>query len=185
LLITAFAVAISLNSCSEQKQNDQGDQSNKQAHENHSMDSHQKGHLHNSQKASFANAELGAAYQHYIHVKEALVASDADESKNGAAAIVTALKKVTGGEIASEIADELIVASDLEGQRSAFANLSNEMSLLLKGSIVSGELYLAFCPMAMDKQGAYWLSNSKEIRNPYFGDKMLTCGSIKEIFQSN
>ena len=181
MLITVFAVAVSLNSCSGQKQNDPRDQSNKQAnHENHSMDSRQKGDNQDSKKISFANAELEAAYQHYIHVKEALVASDADESKSGGAAIVTALKKVTGGEMAAEKADELIVASDLEGQRSAFANLSNEMSLLLKGSIVSGELYLAFCPMAMDKQGAYWLSNSKEIRNPYFGDKMLTCGNVDQ-----
>ena len=34
--------------------------------------------------------------------------------------------------------------------------------------------------MAFDNQGAYWLSNAKQIRNPYFGEKMLTCGEVKE-----
>jgi Cu(I)/Ag(I) efflux system membrane fusion protein len=33
--------------------------------------------------------------------------------------------------------------------------------------------------MAFDT-GAYWISDSKEIRNPYFGDAMLTCGEVKK-----
>ena len=43
-------------------------------------------------------------------------------------------------------------------------------------------LFFDFCPMAFDKKGAYWLTDSKEIMNPYFGKKMLKCGEIKEIF---
>jgi hypothetical protein len=34
--------------------------------------------------------------------------------------------------------------------------------------------------MAMNNEGAYWLSTSEKIRNPYFGDQMLTCGSVKD-----
>jgi hypothetical protein len=34
--------------------------------------------------------------------------------------------------------------------------------------------------MAFNDQGAYWISDREEIRNPYFGDKMLTCGVVKE-----
>ena len=30
--------------------------------------------------------------------------------------------------------------------------------------------------MAFNNEGAYWLSDAEQIRNPYFGDKMLTCG---------
>ena len=40
-------------------------------------------------------------------------------------------------------------------------------------------MYKQFCPMAFNDQGGYWLSNSKEVRNPYFGDKMLKCGMVK------
>jgi hypothetical protein len=34
--------------------------------------------------------------------------------------------------------------------------------------------------MARNNQGGFWLSDDEEIRNPYFGDKMLTCGSVTE-----
>jgi hypothetical protein len=34
--------------------------------------------------------------------------------------------------------------------------------------------------MAFNNEGAYWLSAEKEVNNPYFGDKMLHCGSVKE-----
>jgi hypothetical protein len=37
--------------------------------------------------------------------------------------------------------------------------------------------------MVNNNQGAFWLSNEKEIKNPYFGDMMLKCGSIKETLQ--
>jgi hypothetical protein len=46
-----------------------------------------------------------------------------------------------------------------------------------------GSVYVAYCPMANNNEGANWLSNDKEIKNPYFGDKMLRCGSVKETIQ--
>jgi hypothetical protein len=46
-----------------------------------------------------------------------------------------------------------------------------------------GSVYVAYCPMANNNEGANWLSNDKEIKNPYFGDKMLRCGSVMETIQ--
>jgi Cu(I)/Ag(I) efflux system membrane fusion protein len=37
--------------------------------------------------------------------------------------------------------------------------------------------------MAFNDKGAYWLSDKEAIRNPYFGDKMLTCGSVEETLR--
>jgi Cu(I)/Ag(I) efflux system membrane fusion protein len=37
--------------------------------------------------------------------------------------------------------------------------------------------------MANDDVGGYWFSESEEIRNPYFGDEMLLCGEVKEVFE--
>jgi Cu(I)/Ag(I) efflux system membrane fusion protein len=34
--------------------------------------------------------------------------------------------------------------------------------------------------MAFDNKGAYWLSNTQEIYNPYFGEEMRFCGEVKE-----
>jgi len=42
------------------------------------------------------------------------------------------------------------------------------------------KLYWDYCPMAFDNNGAYWLSFEREIKNPYFGSKMLNCGSVED-----
>ena len=39
--------------------------------------------------------------------------------------------------------------------------------------------------MALEDQGAYWLSEFKEIKNPYFGDAMLKCGEVKGIIEKD
>ena len=39
-------------------------------------------------------------------------------------------------------------------------------------------IYIQKCPMANNNKGAIWLSTDEEIRNPYYGDAMLTCGSV-------
>ena len=134
--------------------------------------------------AMFKDAKLGTAYEHYIHLKDALVASKSDEAKKGAAELQTSLKDVTGAAAAIELAAKFANAANLEEQRKIFSTLSNEMATLVKGGKLSmGMLYLEYCPMANNNTGAYWLSNEKEIKNPYFGDKMLKCGSVKEMIQ--
>jgi Cu(I)/Ag(I) efflux system membrane fusion protein len=34
--------------------------------------------------------------------------------------------------------------------------------------------------MAFNDAGAYWLSKTSDIKNPYFGKKMLICGEVKD-----
>lgn len=129
----------------------------------------------------FKDAKLGAAYEHYIHIKDALVASKSDEAKAGAGELKKALKDVNGSAKAIDAAAKVANASNLAEQREVFSTLSSEMAILVKGDKLSmGSLYLEYCPMANNNEGAYWLSNEKEIKNPYFGDKMLKCGSVKE-----
>jgi hypothetical protein len=71
-------------------------------------------------------------------------------------------------------------AGNIEHQREHFDMLSNDLYDLVK-EFGSGQiLYKDFCPMYNDKKGAIWLSETKEIKNPYYGKKMVTCGSVKE-----
>jgi len=134
--------------------------------------------------AMFKDAKLSVAYEHYVHVKDALVASKGDEAKKGAIELQKALKNVNGSSSANKAASDIAESVDLKVQRQAFSQLSNEMASLVKGGKLSmGILYLDYCPMANGNTGAYWLSNAKEIKNPYFGDKMLKCGSVKETIQ--
>ena len=80
--------------------------------------------------------------------------------------------KTALGKIQSEI--------DIEKQRTSFIDLSNAMIILANRFGVEQTIYVQHCPMANDNQGADWLSFEKGIRNPYFGDKMLQCGSVEQ-----
>lgn len=71
----------------------------------------------------------------------------------------------------------------LEAQRRAFSQLSETMHTVLVAFGSGGKIYWDYCPMAFHDEGAYWLSNTDEINNPYFGDEMLHCGRVKEIFE--
>ena len=73
-------------------------------------------------------------------------------------------------------------AEGIQEKRSYFSHVSEIVYCTVKsfGLHKDMKLYAIFCPMAFDGKGAYWLSDSKEIRNPYFGEKMLNCGEVKE-----
>jgi hypothetical protein len=134
--------------------------------------------------ATFKDAKLGMTYALYLKVKDALVASNADDAKKAAVELQKALKDVKGSTDALAATTKLTTASSLDEQRQQFSAVSNEMATLVKGGQLSaGALYLEYCPMANGNEGAYWLSNEKQIKNPYFGDKMLKCGSVKETIQ--
>jgi len=69
----------------------------------------------------------------------------------------------------------------LENKRSYFSHISEIMYCTIKSfGLKQGNLFTIFCPMAFDGKGAYWISDSKTIQNPYMGAKMPTCGEVKE-----
>ena len=81
----------------------------------------------------------------------------------------------------NQAVDQIINSSTLGDQRNAFAILSIVVYNTLKTFEIHGlDIYYQYCPMVDDNKGAYWLSLDSEIRNPYFGDSMLTCGEIIE-----
>ena len=133
---------------------------------------------------SFKDEKLGSAYRHYTHLKDALVASNAVEAKQAAGELQKSLANVADSKKPVDAAKTIAASSDLNYQRKAFSNLSNEMTSLIKTSkLASGTLYVEYCPMANNNEGAFWLSNEKETKNPYFGEMMLKCGSVKETLQ--
>ena len=132
----------------------------------------------------FKDDKIQMAYTHYIHLKDALVASNASDANLAAGDLQKSLVGVSGGKKAADEAAKLAETKDLDDQRKVFSTLSNEMTLLAKnGKLASGTLYVEYCPMANNNEGGFWLSNEKQIKNPYFGEAMLKCGSVKETIQ--
>lgn len=130
----------------------------------------------------FKDDETAALFQHYLQIKNALVKSDAKAVSGAAQQLVNAVKSYPDVRTTAEAIAE---GEPLERQREFFSTLTTLMEDLLKGGITSGEIYKQYCPMAFKNTGAYWFSESKEIRNPYFGDKMLTCGSVEETIKKD
>lgn len=116
----------------------------------------------------------------YMEVKDALVADDPAAARKAAN---KALKNLPDklGKPAETALNGIAQTGQIEEQRTFFTSLSEHLYKLIKNNNTgSRTLYWNFCPMASDNRGAYWLSYEKNIRNPYMGQKMLTCGEVKE-----
>ena len=156
------------------------------------MDSHHQPMKVNTQ----FKKQLTNVYQKYLVLKDAFVISNSKKVVNSAKEIAKAIinvdmKLVSGDahivwmEQVSALNKSIEIiqnSSDIEQQRKAFAALSLSFYKSVKIFGLEGAVtYYQYCPMANTDKGAFWFSNSKEIRNPYFGQKMLKCGETKEV----
>jgi len=151
------------------------------ADHNHSGDKDMKNE---KNMVMFTDVSITTAYESYLHLKDALVLSDQKAAANAAMALEKLLKKTKVGSKAAKQAAAVSLAVSLAEQRKAFTTLSDEMSILVKNNDLSmGKIYLDYCPMANSNNGGHWLSSEKNIQNPYFGEMMLKCGSVKETIE--
>ncbi|MES2376772.1 MAG: DUF3347 domain-containing protein [Bacteroidota bacterium] len=82
---------------------------------------------------------------------------------------------------AKEMAEHIgLSAGKLPHQREHFDMLSKDMLDLVKLFGAGQPLFVDHCPMYNNNKGADWLSEAKDIKNPYLGTKMPTCGVVKE-----
>ncbi len=135
----------------------------------------------------------------YFSVKDALVASDTSQANKAADALIVAadsLKtdeiqgdstgaiKATAKDFAGTISGwgkGLIGEKGIEAKRKEFEMISDALWSLTRTVKYAGQkVYYQYCPMAFDNKGAYWMSKERQIKNPYFGDKMPECGSIED-----
>lgn len=132
---------------------------------------------------SKTDAQVSKLYQNYISIKTALSADDADKASKAAAEFIKTAsavdyKVVSEGNlnILRKDATTISEARTVDAQRETFFNLSDNMIALTKQFKLSDKpVFVQYCPMA----DGSWLSNEKQIINPYYGSKMLSCGSIK------
>ncbi|NLR60325.1 DUF3347 domain-containing protein [Chitinophaga polysaccharea] len=128
--------------------------------------------------------KLHALFQQYEQLTAALVKGDMTAAKIAANAIQVGAEQVNNGHGVADAARKITTAADVDAQRNSFVALSKDMITLVKQSgLKSGVLYVDFCPMAQQDKGAHWLTRNKAIENPYFGEQMLTCGSVQETLQ--
>lgn len=139
--------------------------------------------------------QLKAVIAEYLVMKDALVASENEKVKASAEKLRALLNKVDmklvdgkahlywmeKGEALKGASQKILTAKNIDLQRASFDELSVALiSAAQAFGITDEQLYIQYCPMADNNKGAYWLSKQTQIRNPYFGDQMLTCGEVKD-----
>ena len=139
--------------------------------------------------------QLTNVYNDYLKMNDAFIDSNAKTVANEAKKVIKALESVDMAllkgdahmawmdqlEILNSTLSAISKSNYIEKQRHEYIqfNLAFYESIKMFG-LENSTAYFQYCPMANDDKGAYWLSNNKEIRNPYFGDAMLSCGETKE-----
>jgi len=131
----------------------------------------------------------------YYTVKDAMVTSDAAQVKAAAEALLevitefdtNGLDEAVAVRLTSEVdairygAQNVAEAESIDAQREYLPALTENMIGLVTHYVVTDQpVYKQYCPMAFNDKGAYWLSSSDSVINPYFGDMMLRCGEVIE-----
>ena len=151
--------------------------------------------------ATTANAQtntgINKVLSAYIQLKDALVKSDGTSSSNASKTLLIAIQEVNMSELNTdthaqwmkvvndlkEDAEHISETKEITHQRDHFMSLSKNLYAVIKVSKSEMPIYYQFCPMANKGKGANWLSLENKIKNPYYGNQMLTCGNVVETIQ--
>ncbi len=142
--------------------------------------------------------QLKQVFEAYVSVKDALVNDDSAAAQKEAKQMEQGLAKVDMKLLKDKEAhnhwmtiqkelkassNAMAGTSDIKEQRDHFKHLSAHMINSVQLFGVNQKVYNNYCPMADSNKGANWLSLEKEIRNPYYGEAMITCGEVKATLE--
>lgn len=142
-------------------------------------------------------SQITALADAYFEIKNNLASDDLTESQKSAKDAQNSLSgvdmKILEGnaykhwmQLMKQISTSLTqleTSSGLVSSRKIFSDLSTAILEMTERFGLNKEVvYKDYCPMAFGDQGAYWLSESKAISNPYFGPAMLTCGEVAQTY---
>ena len=129
--------------------------------------------------------QKSSAVADYLALKDILVKSDAQGAVEAAKKLKESLKNEKWDATMIAAANGIASFPDLKAQRGYFKTITDKMIETLQSNGTNQTVYIQYCPMAFNNTGASWLSDSKDILNPYFGDKMLKCGAVKGEIAKN
>jgi uncharacterized protein YllA (UPF0747 family) len=134
------------------------------------------------EEVTFKTKEASKVFHYYTALKNSLVNTDPVLAAKAASMLKDSMSVIDDHESTIAVLEEILVANDIQVQREKFVIVTVLVEKILENNVATGSFYKQYCPMAFNNTGGYWLSNSKEIRNPYFGSKMLKCGRIDKEF---
>ncbi|WP_025663205.1 DUF3347 domain-containing protein [Aquimarina megaterium] len=151
-------------------------------------------HNHDKMMNMKSDAKSEAILSDYFNLKDALVTDDSKKAAEAGTKLAASLKAFDKSNYTAEEQKELtdiiedatehaehIVKSGIGHQREHFKTLTKDITDMVAITGTKNKLYEQFCPM-YDK-GSAWLSTKEEVRNPYYGSRMLKCGKVQKTIQ--
>ena len=128
--------------------------------------------------------DLKKALVAYFPVAKSLADDDDSASMKASSEFLSTLKglKLPNSPELMKGAEMMAAAGDIKSRRAALKAVSDALIELVRNHGVDqvGDLFIVHCPMAFDNLGGDWLSAQPTVLNPYYGDAMLTCGSLRD-----
>lgn len=152
----------------------------------------------NKQSAQIKNENiLSDVYLAYFGIKDALIKGDGNAASAKAKELFKAVDAVPMDKLSasqhtiwmkhmkdiSYNAEHIKSTTETEHQREHFTKLSIAMYEVMKIIKADYPVYYDHCPMYNSGKGGDWLSKESDIKNPYYGSQMLSCGSTKEVIK--
>lgn len=138
------------------------------------------------------SATIKTVVDDYLQIKDALANNDESEAKSKGKDMTNALNEIDKGQLTTEQKkvyeaeeDELkedaehIGKSKIEHQRMHFSMLSESLYNVVAAFGGGRPLYHLYCDKA-EKEGAMWLTETADNKNPYLGNTKGKCFSILE-----
>jgi Cu(I)/Ag(I) efflux system membrane fusion protein len=196
---TAMAMILLLSECSTKKQEAQKEEGDKME-----MPDTKPAEQKATEVKVFENVDasvktqLNGFLKDYFALNQSLIEDNQDHAKAAAKKLSETVNKFDMSKLMGEQMDfyhlqlaklneglkGISESTDIEETRTALSTVSEGIYGLVKAYHPNeSALYYQFCPMAKKGEGANWISSTKEIANPYMGQRMPHCGNTKETIK--
>lgn len=203
IILTAVVSTLLISACNNGEKNTEHDMSKMGSDTVQHATSSSEGEI-KSVGVSFTNVDPKAAatikeiVDQYLSLKNALANDNSNDAAVSGKSIVAAIAKLDKSllsieqkKVIDENQDDLKEhaehisenAKNIKHQREHFVGMSEDMYALVKAFGAGRPIYHDHCPMAQENKGAMWISEVKDIKNPYFGAEMSECGTIEEVIK--
>ncbi len=194
LIFPALILTTILMSCGAQNaENTAHKHDDKHKHDDHATTDHHDGS--EAGDLTSQTASIDALIAGYLKIKDALTKDDAKIAASAGKELfitMTSINETSFSDDQKKVFDEVMDdakenaehiganADKLDHQREHFAMLSQDVDDLINVFGARQKLYQDFCPMYDSGKGAIWISETRDIKNPYYGSKMLSCGKMEK-----
>ena len=133
---------------------------------------------------SLSAQNLDTVFEDYIELKNHLIEGNQNSAKSSSVQLLKSLENLKAGSDQKALINEIMAstkkiseANTIEQQRNELGKQSEPLWKLIRvNKSFQNKAYYNYCPM----KKSFWVSEDKNIKNPFYGKQMLQCGKVEE-----